>query len=890
MPIDSQLHNLLDPLPNKPIHKLNKKQMAYFQTLIGWESGPVAPFPLAGERNVRRKREAWKRRRAGKGRPDPCLLYKPENIACLKRNARSHRPTHRWLDRLLVIANEVSSLPLETFTQLIEGLGPWNCSGVYCPNCVGDKSPQSIHNRFWTWNVRDMDRISCPYCGITYPHADFPEEGTIKLPRLGHEYRFYLGPKEKENPNWRLGEDALQYAGFPVHVSLSGEIRSTKLDWALGQVEPLCIAFALTRRKRYARTAEAILLRLAEVYPEYPLISYNHDYVDAEPGYATENAEKIPTLFKKNAFLPAYTGILGDNDNLFGQAQTTTHFTRVASGAWGCTRLAREKSATGQLFLSLFRGYDLIKSTLSPENRIKIERDFLLEQYLDVKALSWRVDNKTGPGTTARVAVGVFYDDPVELDEGLDYFHRVIDSQYYQDGSPKEAPVYAAKPVYENLWETPEILRGHTDLYGESTYTQGLQMFANIATPLGTQPPIDDTSATSRLPPTIVDIARLRTGVNLGYGTSNFSAFNLSDPKPKTGSSFYVVSPAQLPASSDRGFHPVGFLSLPYPRQSAFSMFNEPLPRSAGRRSTSATNCCYADRGLACLGFGRGKSATQLYFIGEDGRSGHRHSGPLSILLFSQGQEIFPDLGYIADHPANKWIKSTPAHNTVTVDESNCRAAGPSKVNALVTEGTIRFADITVPIEGMDLYRRAVTLIRKSDGLPLLVDIFDIAGGSVHDYQVRVNDPDQVFTIPDNPLKNRRKPLYTDLSSFPIWNFRTGGRAASPFTATWGKGLKVKATVLTPCTEVITYPTPAWRDYREVFAAPDKSFDTLVLRNRRKRSRYVVVYELYRGNPLLQEISANNIQPAVNLFLRENKGRSYELVIGEGEIRAEIKR
>ncbi len=888
--MNGNIRKLLDPLPDKPIQKLNRKQMAYFQRLIGWQDGPVVPYPLVEEKTVRRKREAWKRRRAGKGRTDACLLYRSEHIACLKRNARSHAPTGRWLERILAIADDVSALPSETFTRLIEELGPWNCSGVYCPNCVGVKSPQSIHNRFWNWSVHNMDEIKCPYCGITYPSANFPENGTIDLPRIGRQYRFYKSPEEDADPDWRSGDDALQYAGFPVHVSLSGEIRSTKLDWTLGQVEPLCIAFALTRKKKYAKTAEAILLRLAEVYPGYPLISYNHDYVDAEPGYVTENVERIPTVFKKNAFLPAYTGILGENRNLFGQAQTTTRYTRVASGAWGCTRLAREKSATGQLFLSLFRGYDLIKSAISPSNRIKIETDFLLEQYLDVKAISWRIDNKTGPGATARVAVGVFYNDQKEIEEGLDYFHRVIDSQYYPDGSPKEAPIYAAKPVYENLWETPEILRGHTDLYDKGTYGRGLHMFDNISTPLGTQPPIDDSPATYRLPPTIVDIARLRTGVSPGYRTADFTAFNLTDPRPKAGASFYVATPAQLPRRLDRGFYPAGFLNLPYPRPSTFSMFNESLPKSGGRSPAQATNCYYHNRGLACLGFGRGRRATQLYMVGEDGRYGHRHNAPLSLLLFSQGREILPDLGYIADHPANKWIKSTPAHNTVTVDESDCRATGPGKVNGLITRGRIRFMDITVPVEGLDLYRRAVTLILKSDGLPLLIDVFDVAGGKVHDYQVRINDSDERFKIPGKPLRKRSKSLYAGHSSYPLENFKTGGRSISPFFATWGKNLKVNANILTPCKEIITYPTPAWRDYKEVFAAPDKTFDTLVLRNQRKKSRFVVVYELYKGRPLLQEISTESTRPEVSIQIQERKGRSYYLAIGPGEIRSKIER
>ncbi|MDA0747612.1 MAG: hypothetical protein O2954_13910, partial [bacterium] len=515
MPIDPILRNLLKPLPDKPVHSLNKKQMAHFRRLIAWEEGPTVPYPTRAERTIRQKREAWKRQRAGNGRPEPCLLYREEHIAQFKKNTRTDRATARWFKKLLTLADGVAALPAKTFTCLIEDLGPWNCSGVFCPNCVNQKSPQSVHSRFWTWNVHDPDRITCPYCGITYPHANYPEEGVLNLPRLGLQYHFYLSPEELAAPDWRTGEHALRYAGFPVHTSISGEIRSTKLDWTLGQVEPLALAFALTNKKKYARTVEAIFLRLAEVYPGYPLNSYIQDVVDAEPGYATEHTEAIPTLFKKNGFLTSYTGILDNRHGIFGQDKTTPYTTRVASGAWGCTRLAREKSATGQLFVSLFKAYDLVKTTIAPEHRRKIEQNFLLEQYLDVKALSQRIDNKTGPGATARAAIGIFYNDDRELKEGLRYFHSVIESQYHPDGSPKEAPIYASKPVHENLWELPEIVRPHIDLYKNSAYGRGLRMFANIATPLGTQPPIDDSPAIYRLPPTIVDVARIRTGVPL---------------------------------------------------------------------------------------------------------------------------------------------------------------------------------------------------------------------------------------------------------------------------------------------------------------------------------------------------------------------------------------
>ena len=45
---------------------------------------------------------------------------------------------------------------------------------------------------------------------------------------------------------------------------------------------------------------------------------------------------------------------------------------------------------------------------------------------------------------------------------------------------------------------------------------------------------------------------------------------------------------------------------------------------------------------------------------------------------FSAGYEVFPDLGYIADHPANAWVRATASHNTVLVDERATSAAPAS--------------------------------------------------------------------------------------------------------------------------------------------------------------------------------------------------------------------
>ena len=43
---------------------------------------------------------------------------------------------------------------------------------------------------------------------------------------------------------------------------------------------------------------------------------------------------------------------------------------------------------------------------------------------------------------------------------------------------------------------------------------------------------------------------------------------------------------------------------------------------------------------------------------------------------------------------------------------------------------------------------RRVILFPKLDGLPILLDGFDVVGGSIHDYILRVNDLDFVFESP----------------------------------------------------------------------------------------------------------------------------------------------
>jgi hypothetical protein len=332
------------------------------------------------------------------------------------------------------------------------------------------------------------------------------------------------------------------------------------------------------------------------------------------------------------------------------------------------------------------------------------------------------------------------------------------------------------------------------------------------------------------------------------------------------------------------GFGAVGHIPRRPVEPSWISMFNEerPVPECPKR---SAVNRCYKGRNLICLGFGEGQNAVQLYCDGGDGRTTHRHQAPLSLLLFAGGREVFPDQGYIGDHPANKWIKSTASHNTVVIDEQSALPATRTTVNGFVGEGPFRFVDIETEIPSgsdTDCYtlRRAIALIPKPDGLPILIDVFDVSGGTVHDYIVRVNDPDGHFDAGDLAMSNRQH-LYEGIADPGPFGFQTAGRTDDLFTVCWGDANRVWAHILTPADEVITFKSPAWRNRMEVFEEPNRSWEALVLRQLSDRSRYVIVYEVGGDTPWIKRVDGEELTGQVCLHIR-SESDGIDLAIGAG--------
>lgn len=842
--------------PDRTVSTLSDAEMAAFRCLIGWTpGGPVVAYPTADEIAARDSRERWKAERAGLAGRAPRIWLDDDQLACFGRNLADDADTADWWSNVIARAEEAAALPLDRIAALVPEQGPWPFAGSFCPNCVGERSPVTQHAGLWTWRVDDPDRLLCPYCDIAYPHPDFPEEGTLDLPRLSLAYSFHVSARERAADDWRDGENASSFGAMPTHVSFVGEIRTVKLAWCLGQLEPLAFAHAVTSDARYADVVRTILSRLADVYPAYPVFSYAQEFVDADPAYAVANVDAIPTPFRRAATIGTYTGAYRGLTGHRGMDCTTTSVSYYQNAEWGTSRLGREKASNGQLFLSCFRAYDLVKGTILDDERVRIERDFLLELYLDTVGLSRRVNNKSGPGAAARVAVGAAYGDEEAVDEGLAQFHAILESQFYPDGSWKETPIYGAKSINEGMWEIPEILRGRIDLYADPLYRQAFETYAELATPLDTQPAIGDSTADFRLQPVLVDLARIRMRLPLSYGPSSLAGFGVRSPGDISTNSGYTPSMNAVVTEDTRvgldggaGFGVVSHIPRPTATPSWIARFNAPA-RDVGPPGRPAANRRFDDRGLVCLGFGPGEGAVQLYCDVGDGRATHRHHAPLTLLLFAAGREVFPDQGYIGDHPANAWIKSTHAHNTVVVDGRSALPPVRTDIRAFVSDRPFCFVDATAVVprdDGPEVrMRRAVVVVPKPDGLPILVDVFDVTGGRTHDYVVRVNDPSQRFDASHLSFTDTDPP-WPALPDPGPHGFRSAGPTRDAFTATWGDaaGLPVRAHVLTPADDVMTFRSPAWRDRVEAFEAPDRSWDALVLRASADTTRHVVVYDI----------------------------------------------
>jgi hypothetical protein len=333
----------------------------------------------------------------------------------------------------------------------------------------------------------------------------------------------------------------------------------------------------------------------------------------------------------------------------------------------------------------LVEAYDWIRDSgaleaLSRERGLnvaeRIETDLFRNAAEQVMANPEEYSNMSPGMWRSLIQVGRVLGEPRYVHEPVRRLRRFVAEQFFYDGSWHEgAPSYAAQTV-GNLEEAVAALKGYSD-------------------PPGYKDPQDGTHFTNLDP--VADLPVLR------LANRDLQQMRLPD--------------GRLVPVHDTWW------------------FNKRQPLAATQPYLLPA------LGHACLGGGEGTRQTQLHLTWSGGY-GHQHADGLSLLLFAEGWEMLSDLGYTHTR-YRSWASATAAHNTVVIDGAN-QASGSRKEPS---DGSLRWFDTSDPhvqVVSVDnlraypgkatIYRRSLVLIDAGEGRRYAVDLFEAAGGTVHDY------------------------------------------------------------------------------------------------------------------------------------------------------------
>ncbi|MCY3021474.1 MAG: hypothetical protein NTW87_20865, partial [Planctomycetota bacterium] len=174
------------------------------------------------------------------------------------------------------------ALTREYLERMIEPTTPGTAGP--CPACR-DKGFRWHPNGDWDWSPANPDQLKCRACGTVFPNDRHPESVVVEA-RWGKGQRFCFA-----------GGDTFRCFGYTqARPSFTGIIRGRKVGYVTGQLQTLATAYALTGEARYARAAKAVLLRFAEVFPEY-LVRAGYGYgetADMAPHVAAQFIQHLP--------------------------------------------------------------------------------------------------------------------------------------------------------------------------------------------------------------------------------------------------------------------------------------------------------------------------------------------------------------------------------------------------------------------------------------------------------------------------------------------------------------------------------------------------------------------------------------------------------------------
>jgi hypothetical protein len=329
--------------------------------------------------------------------------------------------------------------------------------------------------------------------------------------------------------------------------------------------------------------------------------------------------------------------------------------------------------------------------------------------------------------------------------------------------------------------------------------------------------------------------------------------------------------------------------------------------------------------GYGVLGTGAGKSQLQAH-LKWSGRYGHEHYDSLSLLLFGEGQELASDIGY-THTKARAWTMATAAHNTVLIDGLNqLTRQAPDLARGNVVTYEVRDPSFQVvsaeapnAYPNAKKYQRTLLVVAPQGSTPYVVDVFDVAGGSRHDWLLHGSADDAQtleLTTPDGkplalqpkatllPEGFHFKPLtkqgdydYITNGQWALGNFRDLQTAPSDSTvvATFRNLTQPQAGLRTwvlgaPSSQLTTARSWAVRHTGVAFQEDESKLDehlraTLFVQRNGKQNRFVAVHQPLASTPdakLVQRVTQIPLAPDGFALKIERSGGTDYLLLGEG--------
>lgn len=579
---------------------------------------------------------------------------------------------------------------------------------------VRDAGKQVLEHGQWDWTPERPDELKCRVTGMVFPNDKYPE--TIVL-----------------RTTWGKPQTLTFYGGEPFTIfgykgnrpSFTGNIRARKVSYMAQKVRELGEAYLLSGDVSYARACRGVLLRFAQVYPNWLVHVGYGEYADIDPHIAAVAINKLPS--------PELVAPPNTPDNKLWRGYWTagraggvgqeSGFVRLVTEAYDWTCDARDNGVP----------------IYSDDDKNKIERDLLLESSVLLIG-DKEINNKSVGNRTASALVGMCVGHPGLVRFGLEGFQKTVDNWFLPDGATPESPAYANMTL-GNVDDMAQAFRDYSDPPG---YRDGdskrLDKF-NI---------YRDTN-----------FNRVWSAMFAGLqGNLLYPPFADSYLKTGIGARFAELMAANYP-------HEARYLSLlKAVAVEDLSKGHAPTAlyyRAPGLETRPSLPLVLPDVCLPDLRIGHMRSGADgrdsLLLLSASHWGVHHHLDSLNLYYWKAGRELLPDLGYLWDHPKKTMTARTLAHNTIIIDEADQRTRERG--------GDVDFFHAGPHLKAMQassqayeqavLYNRTAMLIDHGDGRSYAADVFRVQGGQTQDYIL--HGPNTNLQI-ESPISNHDAPLY----------------------------------------------------------------------------------------------------------------------------------